>query len=685
MRLAWKPPLAVLVIFSFGLVLESSASVARAAVNSVIVPASFVGGGSVAITINLDGVDPTDDTVVTVDVDSNANAIGGIVLQVTGCLPACAPEIGESDTGDGATVTVNTDNLTQVSLSLTAAVCTSDVPLTITVDQGTSTILKSITCVGNSPITAPSSFGSGTTATITVSLDGSITDTSATVDVIGSTGTVTGLVLTLTGCTPACPLEAGESDTGDGASVTANTNNLTSITLRLTAFCTDDVQFEITSDQGTLEFSKSILCLGEDPDGARARPLAFPSSTSSIVHFEVRDAYVPQPNINIIIIGAVGDVQDLQLRLVGCSEQHQPVSCTDIHPNHDIVSIDPRDVSNGTGDILRIELEVSARCEHGDRVIDVTLMQQGGSTQTVTVYCLGDPNFYFDKSVRNGSDGNFEFEVDVRKGVCLDRNYKRADKGTFTADAGEEWGLICSVPSEFFIDEIKKDRFTTDLECNVFGISGRFDHVASINHDEGIFIALEDSADPSNPDVFATCTFTNTRGRLIEPEGPTFGPEPAPVAALPSSDVQIFSSASVLECSGTANLVVRIRNSNGAMVPDGTVVNFAASSGSLSTMTAKTMQGQATTFFTASSKENDKATIIASAGAIYGQTTIESCVKQTAALTSTGARPFIAPPSTGDAGLAAPVTTHSGLPTALLVAVALLAPVAGAVVARKRA
>jgi hypothetical protein len=135
-----------------------------------------------------------------------------------------------------------------------------------------------------------------------------------------------------------------------------------------------------------------------------------------------------------------------------------------------------------------------------------------------------------------------------------------------------------------------------------------------------------------------------------------------------ASNVTVAASPTSVGCNGTAFVTVTVRNSAGGYVADGTSVTLTASMGSLSPTTATTLGGGVLAVYTAPGGQSGSATIQASAaGAAQGSSTISvNCqattptpavpptifVPQPTASTGGGGGGLIAPPNTGDAGLA---------------------------------
>jgi hypothetical protein len=118
---------------------------AHADITSIDADESFDSGDTASVTIHLNNTNPTANIVVTADL-SDGDATN-IELTVTDCNPNCSDD-GEADTGDGATVTVNANDLTQVTVSL-GADCEDGATFTVTVEQGSSSDEVDIECGGS--------------------------------------------------------------------------------------------------------------------------------------------------------------------------------------------------------------------------------------------------------------------------------------------------------------------------------------------------------------------------------------------------------------------------------------------------------------------------------------------------------------------------------------------------------
>ena len=136
-----------------------------------------------------------------------------------------------------------------------------------------------------------------------------------------------------------------------------------------------------------------------------------------------------------------------------------------------------------------------------------------------------------------------------------------------------------------------------------------------------------------------TCTFYNTE---------------AAVSTTPAT-LDVLSSSGALGCSGTAYITAIVRTSSGDLVPNGTVVVFSATIGSLSTTSAGTANGQATISYTAPAATGGTATISATSGSASDSVAIQVNCQPLPPAAPTLPPPVVViqPPSTGDAGLAA--------------------------------
>ena len=159
----------------------------------------------------------------------------------------------------------------------------------------------------------------------------------------------------------------------------------------------------------------------------------------------------------------------------------------------------------------------------------------------------------------------------------------------------------------------------------------------------------------------------------------------------PASSITVAASPTSVSCNGTAFVTVTVRNAAGGYVADGTSVTLTASMGSLSPTTATTLGGGVLAVFTAPGNQSGTATIqAAAAGTATGNASITVACQSN---TPTPAAPptifvppaqqspgTIAPPNTGDAGLA----DDNGWRTYAGIAMIIVSVMASAAVVRAR-
>jgi len=136
--LSWKlvPFVALVALGVFALAPGAGVPSANADVNSLSLSADFfTSGDEITVTVNLSASD--DDITV-----AATGTTPDETLAVTDCNPNCPDEDGSEE---GASVTIATDDITQVTLSLTAT-CTSVTTITIDVDQGSSSDDDTVEC-----------------------------------------------------------------------------------------------------------------------------------------------------------------------------------------------------------------------------------------------------------------------------------------------------------------------------------------------------------------------------------------------------------------------------------------------------------------------------------------------------------------------------------------------------------
>jgi hypothetical protein len=175
-------------------------------------------------------------------------------------------------------------------------------------------------------------------------------------------------------------------------------------------------------------------------------------------------------------------------------------------------------------------------------------------------------------------------------------------------------------------------------------------------------------------------------GATVTPTGATSTPVATSTPSTgPASQISVSAAPTSVGCNGSSFVTVLVRSQSGANVPNGTVVTVSANIGSVSPGTATTNNGGILVVYTAPASQGGTATITATSGSVSGTTQIQlSC---TTAPTAVPTQPVptavatIAPPRTGDAGLAddTPWTTYAGI---ILIAGSVLGAYA---VVRKRA
>jgi hypothetical protein len=167
------------------------------------------------------------------------------------------------------------------------------------------------------------------------------------------------------------------------------------------------------------------------------------------------------------------------------------------------------------------------------------------------------------------------------------------------------------------------------------------------------------------------------------PTGTPATPTPT-VTTTPAAAASITVSAAptTIGCQGSAFITAVVRNAAGQNVADGIQVALSTTIGTISPATAPTLGGGVLAVLTAPANQGGVATITASVGTVTGSTTVQiNCAQATATpVPATPTQPPIAPPATGDGGLAGTSSkTYLGI---LLLAVSLLGGVA---VVRQRA
>jgi hypothetical protein len=288
-------------------------------------------------------------------------------------------------------------------------------------------------------------------------------------------------------------------------------------------------------------------------------------------------------------------------------------------------------------DILNVSLTLRAHCDNGVETIVVTASQPG-SSRSVSISCGGNTgalHLSINKQA-NFSGGAFPFVYSVSGGSCTvtrggstvgtggSGNFSLADDQTATFD--------CSAGSVVTVQE-DVDSNLVDVDCS---------DSAGVEEGSRTVRVTANSSDGS-----VSCTFFNSG-----------------VSTVPAS-IQLSAAQLQPNCGTSTTLSAYVIGSGGVVVPNGTVVNFSATPGLLSSTNATTINGVASVTYTAPANFANLVTIIATSGSasasgqirvVCAATTVP-VAPQAPAPTATP-RPatpppplLVAPPSAGDGGL----------------------------------
>jgi hypothetical protein len=218
-----------------------------------------------------------------------------------------------------------------------------------------------------------------------------------------------------------------------------------------------------------------------------------------------------------------------------------------------------------------------------------------------------------------------------------------------------------------------------DGDTTVDGITIRIRLELTCPDDDVVTVTATQGGESDSVDVEciggATPTATGATSTPVATSTPSSGP---------ASQISVSAAPTSVGCNGSSFVTVLVRSQSGVNVANGTVVTVSANIGSVSPGTAQTNNGGILVVYTAPASQGGTATITATSGAVSGTTQIQlSCTSAPTAVPTQPPPPVatIAPPRTGDAGLAddTPWTTYAGI---ILIAGSVLGAYA---VVRKRA
>ncbi len=304
--------------------------------------------------------------------------------------------------------------------------------------------------------------------------------------------------------------------------------------------------------------------------------------------------------------------------------------------NTDAASID----GNMTSETLTVSLTLRADCDNATETITVTASQPGGVSRSTTITCNPVSNtlrLTINKQA-NYTNASFPFVYSVSGGTCV------ATKGGSTVGTGSSDDFSLSDNQSAVLDCTAGSVVTVQEEVDSSIVD------VSCSDSAGVTVGSRSvRVNASQSDGSVACTFHNTV-----------------VSTVPAS-IQLSAAQLTPNCGTSTTLSAYVIGANGAVVPNGTVVTFSASPGTLSATSAATVNGVATVTYTAPVNYANLVTIVASSGSATASGQIRVvCVGAVAPVAPTQApsapaptatpRPatpplVVAPPSAGDGGL----------------------------------
>ncbi|MGE3983902.1 MAG: hypothetical protein AB7G38_07000, partial [Dehalococcoidia bacterium] len=304
--------------------------------------------------------------------------------------------------------------------------------------------------------------------------------------------------------------------------------------------------------------------------------------------------------------------------------------------NTDAASID----GNVIADSFTVNLTLRADCDNVTETITVTASQPGGASRSTSITCnpVSTALRLSINKQANFTNASFPFVYSVNGGTCV------ATKGGSTVGSGSSDDFSLS------------DNQTAVLDCtagSVVTVQEQVDSTVvdvSCSDAAGVTVGSRSvRVNASQSDGNVSCTFHNNV-----------------VSTVPAS-IQLSAAQLTPNCGTSTTLSAYVIGANGAVVPNGTVVTFSATPGTLNATSATTFNGVATVTYTAPANFANMVTIIASSGSATASGQIRVvCVGAVAPVAPTQApsapaptatpRPatpplVVAPPSAGDGGL----------------------------------
>jgi len=292
-----------------------------------------------------------------------------------------------------------------------------------------------------------------------------------------------------------------------------------------------------------------------------------------------------------------------------------------------------------------------------DDTFNVRVDQNGSNDRkSVAVTCQAAANNLTISKTATGAAADLAFSFTIAgTGTACDKS--------FTLTNAASTGYLCDDSGTYTITESTVAGWSLSaINCTVGGETTFSVTLA----DRKVDVTF--TSDTDNDDTIS-CTFVNISAT------PTVGT---------AATVTASASPNSVGCNASSFITLAVKDSTGAAVVNGTSVNVAVSGGgSVNPTTATTSSGGALVLYTAPASGSGTATITATAGSAVGSTTVGfacAAAQATVAPPPPAAAPTsqIAPPNTGDAGLA----DHSSFPMAAAVAL-IVSTLIGALVAKR--
>jgi hypothetical protein len=289
-------------------------------------------------------------------------------------------------------------------------------------------------------------------------------------------------------------------------------------------------------------------------------------------------------------------------------------------------------------DSLSVSLTLRADCDNASETIVVTASQPGGQSRSVSIDC-NPTNKALHLSINkqaNFTSGSFPFDYSVSGSCTLTQGgsvVNTGSSGSFSLADNQTAFFDCTAGSVVTVQE-DVNSSTVDVDCS---------------DSSGVEVGSRTvRVNANGSDGSVSCTFFNS----------------GTASTVPAS-IQLSAAQLTPNCGTSTTLSAYVIGANGAVVPNGTVVTFSATPGTLSSTSATTLNGVASVVYTAPTNYTNLVTIVATAGSATASGQIRVvCVTTTAPVATQPPAPtatprpatpppplVVAPPSAGDGGL----------------------------------